>query len=167
MIFFQLSQQLMALEQLLSVISDEQYARQIEHLGKSGIGSHTRHTIELLQCAISGYETGTIDYVNRKRDMRLETDRVFALERLRQLQSSIKLADKTLKLVPEVFEGMGEEQQVATTFFREIIYNAEHAIHHLALIKVALVEMKLDVVGKDFGIAYSTIRYKETLIGKS
>jgi EAL domain-containing protein (putative c-di-GMP-specific phosphodiesterase class I) len=63
-----------------------------------------------------------------------------------------------MKLVTEDENG-GEANFVSTTFFREIIYNAEHAIHHLALIRVALRVMKLDIVGDDFGMAYSTIKY--------
>ncbi len=163
MIFFQLSQQLTSLEQLLSRISDEQYTRQIEHLGKAAIGGHTRHIIELLQCAINGYETGVIDYGNRKRDLRLETDRVLAQVTIKQLQAGIRLADKIVKLHPDDNgEGAGM-QEVTTTFYREIVYNAEHAIHHLALIKVALIEMGLDVTGSDFGMAYSTIKYKAAM----
>ena len=51
---------------------------------------------------------------------------------------------------------------VTTTFYREIVYNAEHTLHHLALIKVALREMELDIVGDDFGMAYSTLKFAAT-----
>jgi hypothetical protein len=44
-----------------------------------------------------------------------------------------------------------------------MVYNTEHAIHHLALIKVALIEMQLQVIDENFGMAYSTIKYKATL----
>jgi hypothetical protein len=49
---------------------------------------------------------------------------------------------------------------VTTTYYREIVYNTEHTIHHLALIRVALREMNLDIVGDDFGVAHSTIKYR-------
>lgn len=159
MIFTQLTQQLRALGNLLSILNDEQYSKCIAHLGKASIGGHTRHIIELLQCAVNGYDTGTVDYVNRKRDMMLENDRVFAQTVLERLEEQIVRSDKQLNMVVEEIEGAASSV-VTTTYFREVVYNTEHAIHHLALIKVALIEMNLDVVSDDFGMAYSTIKFK-------
>ena len=55
-------------------------------------------------------------------------------------------------------------EEITTTYFREVLYNTEHVIHHLALIKVALIDMDLDLADKNFGMAYSTIKYKNELI---
>ena len=54
--------------------------------------------------------------------------------------------------------------EVFTTYYREIVYNTEHTVHHLALIKVALIEMKLNIVDKKFGMAGSTIKYKRAML---
>ena len=75
--------------------------------------------------------------------------------------NNVTQPDKHMKLVTECEEG-GLINIVRTTYFREIVYNTEHAIHHLALIRVALREMKLDIVGDEFGMAYSTIKYFST-----
>jgi len=163
MIFIQLSQQLQTLDKLLSSLDDKQYSKKIEHLGHASIGSHTRHIIELLQCATTGYHSGQIDYVNRSRDLKLESDRFFAQSVLQQLDNTIVHPDKNLALVVEQIEGCNELLNVTTTYFREIVYNAEHTIHHLALIKVAIIEMKLDIVDDNFGMAYSTIKYRESI----
>ncbi len=160
MIFSQLSMQLRSLELLLSKLTTEQYCYQIEHLANSSIGSHTRHIIELVNCLVDGYIKGEIDYINRKRNLGLETDKVLALNQLKQLTDVIRLEDKPLKVVVETSANF-ESQQVYTTFFREIIYNTEHTIHHLALIRVALIEMKLDLVNENFGLAESTIKYRK------
>ncbi len=163
MIFLQLSQQLQSLSKLLQRLTDEQYNQKVAHLGNSSIGGHTRHVIELLQCAIDGYSTGQVDYVNRKRNLQLETDRVFAEVVLQQLDGFIIVPDRQLKLIVEQIDGSIELTNVTTTYYREMVYNTEHTIHHLALIKVAIIEMKLDLVGNDFGMAYSTIKYKASL----
>jgi hypothetical protein len=163
MIFIQLSQQLQTLDKLLSSLDDKQYSKKIEHLGHASIGAHTRHIVELLQCAINGYHSGEIDYVNRSRDLKLESDRFFAQLVLKELDNNITHPDKQLSLVVEQVEGCNELSNVTTTYFREIVYNAEHKIHHLALIKVAIIEMKLDVVDDNFGMAYSTIKYRESI----
>lgn len=162
MIFTQLTQQLLLLNNLLSKLTDEQYNFKTTHLSNASIGGHTRHIIELLQCAITGYSAGEIDYVNRNRNLVLETNKNAAQIALINISATIKLADKQLKLiVDEIEETIA--LPITTTYFREIVYNAEHTIHHLALIKVALIEMKLNVVDTHFGMAYSTIKYKENL----
>lgn len=162
MMFIQLKQQLQALQQLLSVLQSNQYSHKIDHLGKASIGGHTRHIIELLQCAIDGYALGKVDYVNRNRNLALENDKQLAIEALQTLQKEMLLPDKLLTLVVTEI-GNTTAPTVSTTYFREVVYNTEHAIHHLALIKVALIEMQLQVVDDNFGMAYSTITYKATL----
>jgi hypothetical protein len=163
MIFLQLSQQLQSLNRLLLNLTDEQFTKKVAHLGNSSIGGHTRHVIELLQCTIDGYSTGEVDYVNRKRNLLLETDRMLTQSVLQQLEGLIKVPDKKLSLVVEQIEGAIELIKVTTTYYREVLYNIEHTIHHLALIKVAIIDMKLDIVDKDFGMAYSTIKYQVLL----
>jgi len=162
-IFFQLSQQLQYLSKLLAAINYEQYTQKIEHLGNSTIGSHTRHIIELLQCAINGYRMAEIDYINRCRNLQLETDMMLAQSTIQQIQNEVNKTDKQLRLVVDKLEDESEPLPVITTYFREILYNSEHIIHHLALIKVAIIEMKLPIVEEHFGMAYSTIHYKASL----
>jgi hypothetical protein len=162
MIFQQLNQQLNALSNLLTSLNSHQYSYQISHLGNASIGGHTRHIIELLQCAINGYSTGTVDYINRKRDMALETNRLYAQKIINQLKESVRNPDKMLNMLVEDMKN-SVESTVTTTYFREIVYNTEHAIHHLALIKVALIELKLKLVDENFGMAYSTIKHKLSL----
>lgn len=162
MIFLQLTQQLGYLSNLLLLLNDEQYNHKIEYLGNATIGGHTRHIIELLQCAINGYNIDEVDYFNRTRNLALEEDRLMAQETLQELTDSVRFPDKKLNMRIEMPDG-SDKSFVSTTYFREIVYNTEHAIHHLALIKVALMAMKLNVTDKDFGMAYSTIKYKASL----
>ncbi len=159
MIFIQLSHQLNALNNLLTLLQDNHYTHKIEHLGNASIGGHTRHIIELLQCAIAGYHSGEVDYINRTRNLEIENNRLFAISMINKILQGVKMPEKELSLFIENMEDLNS-YTVNTTFFREIVYNTEHTIHHLALIKVALIEMKLDIVEPDFGVAYSTILYK-------
>ncbi len=164
MIFVQLSHQLISLRKLIESLSEEQYIRKINHLGGASIGKHSRHIIELLQCARNGLENGKVDYFNRERNPFLESDRSFAIYSISILLESILASDKQLELAIEEFADTLVQRPILTTYFRELIYNTEHAIHHHALIKVALVEMKLDIVDMDFGMAYSTIQFNSTQV---
>jgi hypothetical protein len=161
MIFIQITEQLKSLSNLLILLNDKQYNQKIAFLGNASIGGHTRHIIELLKCATDGYHTGTVDYLNRVRNLAIEADKSAAMQELSLMTNQLIQPDKKMKLIIE----SGEESvanYVTTTYFREIVYNAEHAIHHLALIRVALRELKLEIVGDDFGMAYSTIKYLAT-----
>jgi hypothetical protein len=160
MIFQQLTQQLLSLIELLKSLSNEQYLRKIKHLGNASIGGHTRHIIELIQCVQNGYDLQTVDYLNRSRNLDLENSKTLAVQVLLQIEKNLVKADKSLKMV---VENTTSDILVNTTYFREIVYNTEHTIHHLALIKVALLEMNLDLVNHDFGMAYSTIQYQASL----
>lgn len=159
MVFIQLIEQLKSLSNLLILLNDRQYTQANDFLGNASIGGHTRHIIELLKCATDGYQSGKVDYLNRVRNLSLETDRSLATQELENLQSQIIKKDKALRLAVEIGE-IDSPGFVNTTYFRELVYNTEHAIHHLALIRVGLREMKLDIVGEEFGIAHSTLKYR-------
>ena len=161
MIFIHMTEQLKSLSNLLLLLNDRQYNQKIVFLGNASIGGHTRHIVELLKCVTDGYNMGRVDYVNRVRNLSLETDKILAAQELTIMINNVTQPDKHMKLVTECEEG-GLINIVRTTYFREIVYNTEHAIHHLALIRVALREMKLDIVGDEFGMAYSTIKYFST-----
>lgn len=163
MIFTQLSHQLLSLKYLIGKLTNEQYQQKIQHLSNASIGGHTRHIIELVQCAINGHYTGEVDYINRKRNLALENNTNAAIAELRVIIQDVCMDDKQLLITVEQSRETGQ-LHVFTTYFREIVYNTEHTVHHLALIKVALVEMKLAIVNSDFGMAGSTIKYKASLV---
>lgn len=162
MIFAPLCHQLNLLHSLVGKLTNEQYQQKIKHLSNASIGEHTRHVIELLQCATTGYQTGEVDYVNRQRNLELENNIHVAAEELKRLEAAVRRDDKQISITLDRTQE-AVPSPVVTSYFREIIYNTEHAVHHLALIKVALVEMKLDLVNSNFGIAEATIKYKASL----
>ena len=159
MLFVQLNQQLRLLNFLLSNLTDEHYQTPVVHLGNASIGEHTRHIIELAQCAINGCISGKVDYINRKRNIVLQQNRSAAIAGLADIQHTIKLPDQNLQLVTTADED-DASTAVPTNYFREIVYITDHTIHHLALIKVALSIMQLNIVDSNFGMAYSTLKYK-------
>jgi len=154
--FLELKQQLQSLANLLKQLNTQQYNQKIIYLGNASIGGHTRHIIELLECVLHGYDSASVDYVNRIRNLSLETDLQFAARELDMLTAKIMRPDRKMKLIT----GDPQQELVYTSFYREIVYNAEHTVHHLALIKVALREMGLNITDEHFGMAASTIKYQ-------
>ena len=52
--------------------------------------------------------------------------------------------------------------EIETNYERELLYNLEHSIHHQALIKVALLQLQSVEIPENFGVAQSTIVYRES-----
>ena len=152
-----LNKQLTDLLDLIGNLEPIQYTKKSTMLGDISIGQHVRHIVEMVQCMVQGYASGTIDYDARKRDVRIETDARFAARQIKELLDEVLLENKSLELRQED----SQYATVPTFYFREVVYNTEHALHHMALIRVALREMGLEIVDENFGVAPSTIRYQQ------
>jgi hypothetical protein len=129
-------------------------------LSNATIGQHVRHIIELFQCLEAGYKTGIVNYEKRKRDVAIETNSIMAIELMQKLYDDIKMPDKPMQLIANYDEHSDEQIIIQTNYFRELVYNLEHAVHHMALIRVGLSVVGVHEVPHDFGVATSTIKYK-------
>jgi hypothetical protein len=54
-----------------------------------------------------------------------------------------------------------ESITISTNYYREIAYNLEHTIHHMALIRVGLNEVSGIQLPDDFGVASSTVKHRK------
>ena len=159
MVFHQLNHQLGVMQQMLSDLEHGFYTRPVHHLADATIGAHTRHVIEMLDCVLKGYETGQIDYINRTRNLQLETDQQLAIWEIERLKTSIRREDKPLDVVSESYNGDGVEM-LKSSFLREMAYITEHTIHHMAIIKAGLIELRSAALTETFGVAYATLKYR-------
>ena len=155
--FTSVKQTLLELQHLLNQISEDDYSKPIEYLSNASIGEHTRHIIELFQCVINSYEVGELNYDNRSRNLLIQTNPSFAIEKIDEICNTIEKENKNLILESVFFE---EVSRINTNYFREVIYNLEHCIHHQALIKVAVFQFEYLVVNENFGVAPSTIVFR-------
>jgi len=155
------------LEQLvgsLHELSEAEYVQPSKILNKASVGQHVRHIIELYMCLFNGYETGTVNYENRKGDIRIETDKSLAIELMMMICNNIERQDKELCLVSNYDEQSTEIITVATNYYRELLYNLEHTVHHMALIRVGINEVSAIKVPDGFGVAVSTIKYRKSCV---
>lgn len=153
---------LLQLADVLHQLSDVEYITPSTLLNNSSVGAHTRHIIELFQCLLNGYYTGTINYDDRKRDKKIESDRFWSTQLLTGIIEEMDKPNKILKLKNQFFEDETEFLEIDTNFFREAIYNLEHTIHHMALIRVGINEVASINLTENFGVAASTIQFKKT-----
>src|SRR6476660_9722951 len=122
------------LSESIQQLSDEQYKQPSNILFNATIGQHVRHVIELFICLNEGYETGVVNYEKRRRDIRIETDKRLAVALLQELFAGLDRPDKDLLLHSNYDELTAELISIQTNYYREIIYNLEHTVHHMALI---------------------------------
>jgi hypothetical protein len=145
----------------LSQLSPPQYSQSCTTLFNNTIGQHVRHIIELFQCLENGYGSGTVNYEKRKRDTALETDKELASRLLLDIHRGLSKPNKTLTLEASYDEHVTDSIAIDTNYFREIAYNLEHTIHHMALIRVGITEITNIQLPEDFGVASSTIKYRK------
>ncbi len=143
---------------LLQLPDSQKYAEPCEALSEATIGQHTRHIIELYQCLLAGYPAGKINYDDRKRNALYENDITAAVDVIKDIQLNLEQPDKSVTLVCGTD---GHSVCIESNYLREVLYNLEHCIHHQALIKVALVSIKDMAIATGFGVAPSTLQYRQ------
>lgn len=149
---------------LVNALTNEQFTQPSTALSKSTIGQHLRHTLEFFLCLESGFEKGVINYDKRAHDKLIESDRFLALatiERIKQFVSSLE-GSKRVRLEVGYDVMQNDFISVDTNGTRELVYNIEHAVHHMAIIKIGVREIAAGIqLPSDFGVAASTMRYHQ------
>lgn len=146
-----------ALADLLTQLSDKDYSNPCRELSNATIGEHTRHIIEMFQCLQSQYDSGIVNYDKRARNKDIQTKTDFAIEEIKAIKVGLDKPNKTIEL-QQIIDG--ESISITSNYFRELLYNLEHCVHHQALIKVALLRCDHVQIDQNFGVARATIEYR-------
>src|ERR1051326_2239549 len=109
---------LLQLEDMIDGLTDEEYTAKIELLSNPPLGQHPRHVIEFFVELFIGYDNGVVNYDKRKRDLRIEANREYAISLLRGIAVMVDYPDKPLLLAAD----LGNEScSVETNFRRELV----------------------------------------------
>lgn len=160
------SQVLEQLVELINKLDNEQFTRPLSVLSGNTIGKHIRHIIELYEQLLLGYDSGVINYDRRKRDLQTETETNYAIDKLKQINLAAEnKSDKPVQLMLDYSINCQVNDMVDSSYKRELAYNIEHAIHHMAIIKIAIENAYSEIVlDKAFGVAPSTIRFQRECV---
>ncbi len=159
------NQTLLQLKNVLSQLKDEQFVKPLEVLNNTTIGAHVRHILEFYKCLMASGKNGILNYDSRNRDKNLELSVENCMTLLDEIVSYVinRKEDYPLRLSGNYCEEPGGQNFcIESTFFRELLYNIEHAVHHMAIIKIGINELDDQIILEDgFGVAASTLRFKK------
>ena len=155
------------LAHVIDQLTPEEFTIPITILNGATIGQHIRHTLEFFICLEKGCKKGVVNYDKRDHDRSMENDKTKTLQKITDIQSFINTFEETKPILLQVdySENGKNEISIATNLQRELVYNIEHAVHHMAIIKIGLQAIRPDILlPKDFGVAVSTLRHQEASI---
>ena len=146
---------------MISAITPEQYQQPMRKPFPASVGQHYRHILEHFVCFLQGMGTGLIDYDKRERNLRLETERAYALQ----------VTDFLIEAVSSISEAQvhaacaalysvsytAAANPIASSVERELAYCVSHAVHHFALMRLICADAAIEVGGVS-GIAPSTLQ---------
>lgn len=153
------------LSDVVNALDEKDFCKPSETLSKSTVGQHLRHTVEFFICLQQGFEKGIVNYDKREHDKLIESDKFIALAAIDRIKDFVsnQSADQVLQLEVGYDRDSDECVTISTNYLRELTYNIEHAVHHMAIMKIGIREVAGYVkLPADFGIAISTLRYKES-----
>jgi hypothetical protein len=148
------------IQHLLGSLSEETYTRNLEILGNVSISKHLRHVYEFYQLVADASINGRLDYSLRQRNKDFENSIAIAQNHLEMVFHKISSADITQEIIVinEELDGLSVSEH-KSSMGREMMYAFDHAIHHLAIIKIGAFSMNIQLP-KSFGVAPSTLNYQ-------
>jgi hypothetical protein len=122
-----------------------------------------RHSLDHFVCFFEGLPRGVVDYDSRHRDPRLERDPHCFLEALDVVSRQVPVladrsSDEPIVILQTVGPG-GEKEAQHSTLGRELAFLANHALHHLAIVKLLAAGLAITLPAT-LGVAYSTLDHE-------
>jgi len=150
--------------ELLSRMNDGQYTKELELYNGSCIGQHIRHIYDFYNSIVRSIEIGELDYADRERNPDIERYTHNAALNFMSLSKIIMSLDEDtlIDVVTEFgIDDLPNRKRVSTSIGRELLYAYDHAIHHLAIVKMGIQTNFPDFfIDAEIGVAPSTIKHK-------
>jgi hypothetical protein len=150
------------LQSVLYQIRQDDYSKRSITLENGTIGKHVRHVLEFYECLLNNSDADYICYEDRKRNILLEENVRFAEDYLMEMIDRLNTIETNKRILIKCKYG-NDETLTETSLYRELIYNIEHTVHHLAIIRIAI-KTELSYINLDtsFGYADSTLQFLKT-----
>lgn len=149
---------------VLEQLEPHEYRRPLPEFEGSTLGQHFRHILEFFQCLEKGIPAGTVDYAARERNLLYEDNPGIALSAFETFAEALPTLDIFENVEVKAEFGGAERPCYTSTVGRELMFVYDHAIHHLAIIKIGLrCQFPHVQSDKDLGVSPSTIKAREKM----
>ncbi|MDB4835061.1 hypothetical protein OAH12_00580 [Cyclobacteriaceae bacterium] len=150
------------LQQLIIALEAKELTQPLDAFSGSTIGQHTRHILEFYLCLFQQLPTSHICYDKRPRDIKLEEEKSTIISMIDHINLQLSELENDVPLTLSTM--LGEvSHNTPTTLSREILNVLEHAVHHMAMLKIGVnLNFQHIQIPNNFGVAESTIRYLAT-----
>jgi len=149
------------LADFITIIDNQHYTATSDLLLGSSIGQHVRHILEFYSCLKEGYAVQKVNYDLRKRDLAIEQEKMIALQLIADIIQWMQIAQPVALMLEGSYEANEKDVfSILSHLERELVYNIEHTIHHMAIIKIAAVNAYGYQLPADFGVASSTLKHR-------
>lgn len=150
------------LSALLSKLDSDDYAKTFTILQDNSIGMHVRHVLEFYDCLINSLDTHQVDYDARRRNPVWQSEVQEAIKVIGRISTWLSTLQQDLPM--KLIYHKDFQFELETTLFRELAYNQEHSIHHMAIIRICLQQEFPGIkMAETFGVANSTLTYRNVL----
>lgn len=161
MIFEKVYKLIDLLKESLAQLDDNQFITPLESFDGATIGQHTRHVVEHFQSLINAQQTKYINYDDRARSLILETNIEQCCIAFDQIKNKIESIDFEIEVNQDFLKGGAASEIIKSSYFREVLYNIDHLVHHQALMKIGLLQLLPHMhISKHYGYADATIKHK-------
>ncbi len=147
---------------LLNQIEPHEYSRPLPEFDGSSLGQHFRHILEFFICLERGVPTGVVDYASRERNLLFEDAPKVALAAIVSFAETMKTLEPATQVALKAEFGGNERPSYLSTVGRELAFVYDHAIHHLAIIKIGLrCHFPHIQIDRNLGVSPSTIKARK------
>lgn len=150
------------IDPLLQQIEPLDYRRPLPEYDGSTLGQHFRHILEFFLCYEKGISEGIIDYASRERNLLFEDNPAIAAAAFDGFVDTLESigADAPVEVKAEF--GGASRPVYQSSLARELLFVYDHAIHHLAIIKIGLnCHCSYIQTEKNLGVSPSTIKSRQ------
>ncbi len=148
---------------LLDTLNNQLYAQPLDVFNGSSIGQHFRHILDFYLCLIQGVQEGRVDYARRDRNPLAETDVLFTKDVFFEVAKKMEAfsEEQAIQVLGDFSDKETVRPSLASSIGRELMYAYDHAVHHLAIIKIGIATAAPGLsVDHTIGVAPSTIKHR-------
>ncbi len=144
---------------VIAQLSADDYRKPLAEFEGNSLGQHFRHILEFFQCLEDGIQSGTVDYAARCRNPVYESKPEITTAAFSAFSNALENLDISQSVQVRAEFGTDDRPSFDSTVGRELLFVYDHAIHHLAIIKIGLVCHFPNInTERDLGVSPSTIK---------